>query len=185
MEPECFDRLSRAAARVLPRRAIAGILGLGVLALPGLVDARKKRRKRKKKIKRNDFGCVNVGSFCKNSSQCCSGICDGKKGKKKCQAHNTSTCAGTDGCSGEFVACTTVTGADGTCNVTTGNASYCVTSAVCFECTKDTHCEPICGDGAACLVCAECVPLGIQTACASANAEGCAPVEGGSRQRPV
>jgi hypothetical protein len=147
------------------------------LALPSLVDAWKKRKKKnKKKVKFNDFGCVDVGKFCTNGGQFCSGICQGKKDKKKCQAPNTSTCIGSDGCSGEFVGCTTVTGADGTCNVTTGNANYCVTSAVCFECTKDTDCEPVCGSGAGCLVCAEFVPLGLQTACASANADGCIPV---------
>jgi hypothetical protein len=149
-------------------------LGLGIVGFADPGEA--KKRKRKKKIRRNTFGCVNVGGFCTNGGQCCSGICQGKKGKKKCKVHNSSSCDGTDGCSGEFVGCITVTGADGACNVTTGKASFCVTSAVCFDCTKDTDCELVCGAGAACLVCAECVPLGLQTACASANAEGCAPV---------
>ena len=137
--------------------------------------AKKHRRRRRKKITRNAFGCVNVDGGCRNSEQCCSGTCLGKQGRKRCKPHNASSCEGTDGCSGVFTGCITDVGVDGTCNVTTGQASYCVTSAVCADCTKDGDCEPRCGPGAACLVCAECLPLGRQTACASATAEGCAP----------
>jgi hypothetical protein len=152
-------------------------LALPIARLPESAAKRRRRRKNKKKVRRNAFGCVNVGSFCKNSGQCCSGICTGKQDKKTCQAHNASTCTGTSGCGGdEFVRCTTDTGADGTCNVTTGNASYCATAGVCFDCSTDAECEPVCGAGAACTVCAECVPQGIQTACASANEFGCFPV---------
>lgn len=175
MGSRLVDRLSQVILVSLSRREMAGVLGLFAVAIPGSMQARKKRRKRRKRIKRNAFGCVNVGGACRTGGQCCSGICQGKQGRKRCQAHNASTCTGTDGCSAEFVGCITENGVDGTCNVTTGGASFCTTSAVCFDCTVDADCVTKCGAGAACLDCAECLPLGRQTACASATADGCVP----------
>lgn len=154
MDADRFDRLSRAAARVLTRRAMAGILGVGFLALPCLTDARKKkRRKRKQKIRRNAFGCVNVGRFCKSNGQCCSGICNGKK---RCRAHDSGGCqAGQDVCAGTTVPCTTGTGDAGLCVRTTGNAGYCSFSGRCTtpSCQKDADCQELCGPQAACIVC--------------------------------
>lgn len=173
-------RVSRTIELPSRRLLLRGLARVGLSApitwMPELVTAKRHKRGRRRKAKRNAFGCVNVDGRCRNSTQCCSGICVGKQENKRCKAHNASSCEGTDGCSGVFTGCITDVGVDGTCNVTTGQASYCVTSAVCADCTRDVDCESRCGPGAACLVCAECLPLGRQTACASATADGCAPV---------
>lgn len=182
MEPDRFDQLTRRYVRLLSRRAIAGALGLGALALPGLSDAKKRhkrKRKHKKKVKRNEFGCLNVGTFCKNSGQCCSGICQGKKGKQQCQAHDTGNCpAGVEElfcrANGADVECVTSDGTDGLCDTTTGKAPYCTRNGDCFACTKDADCVSFCGPQAACIVCPACAGTnGALTACASSNAAGC------------
>jgi hypothetical protein len=157
MDSHGFDGLTRSVATLLSRRCLAGALGFGALTFPGLAKARKKH-KHKKKVKFNDFGCVNVGGFCKNNGQCCSGICTGKR----CQAHDESTCQpGEDACAGTEVACTTIAGEDGTCVRTTGGASYCQATGTCFACRKDADCVEACREArAACIVCAECAEFG-------------------------
>jgi hypothetical protein len=67
------------------RGLVGAGLGLGAARLPAVVAAKKKR---KKKVKPNAFGCLNVDAACKNADQCCSGICEGKK----CRAHGIGTC---------------------------------------------------------------------------------------------
>ena len=136
---------------------------------------KRKRRKHKKKVKRNAFGCVDVGKFCKNDGQCCSGICQGKKDKKKCKAHGESTCqAGQDVCGGLPVPCLTETGESGACARTTGNAGYCEADGDCFACSKDADCVPFCGPQAACLSCPTCIGVnGTQTACVGPSDGGC------------
>jgi hypothetical protein len=163
MDTSRLDHLIRRVSTRLSRRTLAGTLGLAALARPFGIEARKKRKK-KKKIRRNSFGCVNVGGFCKNSGQCCSGICQGKKGKKKCQAHDTGGCQpghSIGGCGGQSVTCPDNN--EGQCATTTGK------SAFCFEfkfqpvppCTRDADCEGggfpgaacvLCGDGTTCVV---------------------------------
>jgi hypothetical protein len=174
VETDRFDGLARSVSTLLSRRSIAGRLGLGVLALPGLAEAKKHKHKKKKKVKFNDFGCVDVGKFCKNSGQCCSGICKGKKGKRKCKAHDASTCtADQDACFGSPTLCAPGAGGTGECTRTTGDASYCFASGDCFACTKDADCVPFCGAGAACIVCAsECATTG-GTACGGASGGSC------------
>jgi hypothetical protein len=126
-------------------------------------------KKRKPKLKRNQFGCVDVGGKCRGKdSNCCSGICDGAKPKKgqkdksRCRAHDTGTLVGAArGCSAADdscgpagnTACTTSLAEDGFCHKTTGNAGYCALDAECFDCTTDEECVPICGEGAACILC--------------------------------
>jgi hypothetical protein len=162
-----FDRFTRSVSTLLSRRTLAATLGLGALGLPGLAEAKKHKKRKKKKITRNEFGCVDVGGFCKNSGQCCSGICSGKKDKKKCKAHNTSTCqAGQQeaGCTAE--ATTVPCDVDGRCDTTTGKAPYCAGDGQCFPCTKDADCVPFCGAQAACITCAGCaLETGDLTAC--------------------
>ena len=68
-----FAHLTRPLSLLLSRRAIAAAIGLGALSSPGPIAAKKHRQKHKK-VRRNDFGCVDVGHFCKNDGQCCSGI---------------------------------------------------------------------------------------------------------------
>jgi hypothetical protein len=164
MDDAHFDRLTR--RYVLG--GLAAALGLGTARLPDVAHARKR-----KKVKFNAFGCVDVGRFCKKAGQCCSGICQGKKGKKKCRAHDADICSSGDGnafCNPDSpnpVACTTSTG-NGVCRTTTGNAGFCVEGGDCFPCTKDAECVPFCGAGAACFACAGC-PEG--TACGSPSGE--------------
>ncbi len=178
MDDGRFDHLSRLLSVCPSRRtalhAAAALLTGGTLGSAGLAATAAKRRK--KKLKRNEFGCVNVGKFCKNAAQCCSGICQGKKGKKKCKAHDASTCQGQDACGGEIVNCLTTAGETGACVVTTGKANYCNSVAVCFACATDAECVPTCGAGAACIVCAECAAQDLETACAGLGEEGCLPV---------
>jgi hypothetical protein len=160
MDNNRSNDVTREIASLLTRRRLAGGLGLSALALPGLVEARHTHRHKHhtKKPKFNDFGCVNVGGFCKNESQCCSGICTGKR----CQAHDESTCQpGEDACAGNEVVCTTIAGEDGTCVRTTGGANYCQATGTCFACRKDADCVEACREArAACIVCAECAEFG-------------------------
>jgi hypothetical protein len=138
MDTERFDRITRTVAKGVSRRGLVVAVGLLVIALPGWAEAKKRKRKRKnnQKVKRNEFGCVNVGNVCKNDDQCCSGICERKQGKKKCQAHDTQ------GCQADQDAC--VAGA-------------------CMACTKDADCAAAAGPIAACVACPVCVAS--STAC--------------------
>jgi hypothetical protein len=104
MDSAGFDRLTHSFLHALSRRRLATALGLfasGTLHVTGA-----KNKKKRKKLKRNAFGCVNVGGHCRGRDNvCCSGICEGKKpkqGKKdksKCRAHNVLNCpAGANSC---------------------------------------------------------------------------------------
>jgi hypothetical protein len=130
-------------------------------------------KKRKKKIKRNAFGCVNVGGKCRGKNAvCCSGICQGKKPKKgerdksRCVAHDQTSCqAGqtTNACGGVNVLCTTSTGEPGgACLTTTGGAGYCAASIDCptqaINCTNDADCRERCGPRAGCVLCPDSEP---------------------------
>ena len=173
MDRDRFDHLARSLATLLTRRRLAGVFGLGALALPGLIGAKKRhKQKRKKKIKRNDFGCVNVGKFCKRNGQCCSGICRGKKSKKKCKAHDTGGCQAAlheADCGGVDVPCVTSTGEEGVCDATTGKAPYCTRRGDCFACSKDADCAPFCGPQGACIICSGCG----STACVGPSEDSC------------
>ena len=168
-----FDRFTRAlttapSRRIVLQSLVATVLGLAPAPPLSAVHA----RKRKNKVRRNEFGCVNVGNVCKRHDQCCSGICRGKKGKKTCRAHDAKTC--TSGQADAFckagspiVGCITSTGRSGSCYTTTGNAGFCAWEFTCVSCTKDADCGPVCGAGsagAACLRCEGCVE---GTACGS------------------
>jgi hypothetical protein len=172
MDATRFDGLARSFSSSLPRRRLSALLAvtsLGVLAGGPALEAKKK--KKKKALKRNTFGCVNVGDACQgNSDNCCSGICEGskpKKGKKdksRCVAHGQSSC--TAGQNETFcgapsdIECTTSQGEDGFCVTTTGNAGYCNFQSDCFDCKKDRDCEAVFGAGAACAVCPDCALTG-------------------------
>lgn len=101
-------------------------------------------------------GCKDVGKKCKNAGQCCSGVCKGKKKKKRCKAHDTGGClAGQQetNCGGADVECTTSAGEPGACDTTTGNGGFCTFDRSCFPCTKDADCRAFCGPDAACIQC--------------------------------
>lgn len=174
MDTERFDRLTRAISTVLSRRTLAGVLGLSALGLPSLAAA-KKRKKKKKKAKKNEFGCVDTGKFCKNNGQCCSGICEGKKDKKKCKPHDQSTCQNgqREGfCGGVDVLCQTAGGQEGVCDTTTGKAGYCTGGGTCFACAKDADCIAQCGAKAACIQCTGC-PETNSLACVGPEPDSC------------
>jgi hypothetical protein len=162
MDEHEFDRLTRRFVL----GSLAAALGLGTTPIPDGVTARKRKNKR---VKRNEFGCVNVGDFCKNGGQCCSGICRGRKGKRKCKAHDSGGCQ-----AGQFeaacvaltpdVPCTT-SGIEGRCDTTTGGAGYCRNHKRCLSCKKDQDCVPFCGADAACIVCPDCGEETGGTAC--------------------
>jgi hypothetical protein len=186
MDDRRFDALSRSLVTTRSRRGllatVAATFGLGSL-LP-VESEGKKNKKHKKKLKRNAFGCVNVGGKCRGKNKnCCSGICQGKKpkqGKKdqsRCAAHDESTCLpGPTGtlCDGiADIPCVPTSGPAGVCFTTTGNAGYCSASGTCSPCQKDDDCAGVCGVGAACVPCAsECDFLG-GTACVGASPGSC------------
>jgi hypothetical protein len=175
MDSERFDDITRLLT-VLPSRrdvlrGLAGAgLGLALVRTPHFAGARKKRKHKKKdkkpKLTRNEFGCVDVGGNCLgNSANCCSGICEGtgpKKGKKDksvCVAHDSGVCfADSDTCTvGQQVQCHPVRD-DCSCVLTTGNAGFCGDfgfsggpDSVCRECVRDTDCQAEFGPGAACV----------------------------------
>jgi hypothetical protein len=184
MDTGRFDRLTLTFADGLTRRGLVAMLGLGSLWLPEPTDA-KQKRKNKKKLKKNAFGCVDVGDACRGKdANCCSGICQGKKPKKgkkdtsRCVAHDEGSCQAGQRqglCGGDAdVPCTTSADGLGLCQTTTGNAAYCTAGGGCFACRRDTDCEPFCGPGAACVRCTACEEdEGIPTACMGLINGGC------------
>jgi hypothetical protein len=171
-----FDALARAFIQEPSRRGLLSGLGAAAISVSALRRpwSAEAKKKRKKKLKKNEFGCVNVGSKCRGKdSVCCSGICQGKKPKKgkkdksKCVAHDVASCQpGDDACESGFVGCG---GANGGCYVTTGSASFCgiETELICIACQTDSDCVATTGAGSACVVCA-CGPF--TTACAPPGA---------------
>jgi hypothetical protein len=184
MDDVRFDAFTRGVVTVLPmtsRRHLARLTASIPLLAPLILSAtddtaaRKKRKhKHKKKVKRNDFGCVDVGKFCKNDGQCCSGICSGKKGKKTCKAHDSAGCQSNEICGASCgVDCTTSSGdPEGCCLATTGAGFYCMASLACFPCQRDADCTALCGPQAACLACPLCTDEG-GTACAGVSVGSC------------
>jgi hypothetical protein len=89
-----FDTLTQMLTK--SRRSLLGgtlALAAGWIGVSTTVAKKKRKRKRKpKKPKPNVFGCLEVGQACKNADQCCSGICEGKNGKRTCRAHDTGVC---------------------------------------------------------------------------------------------
>jgi hypothetical protein len=159
--------------REVLRGLVATGFGLGLAVFPQLSEAKPKRRKKKRKrptpAKPNQYGCLEVNDPCRQHTQCCSGVCTGQPGKKRCRAHNTGGCtAQFDGCSGLLVGC----GTQGYCVRTTGKASFCGGApADCAVCRRDADCEATYGAGAACVACANCIEqAGIGTACFPAAA---------------
>jgi hypothetical protein len=181
MDATRLDRLARSLSRTLPRRSVSALfsaVGLGVFSVrPADLEAKKKK---KKPLQFNSFGCVDVGGKCRgNDANCCSNICEGKKPKKgekdksRCVAHGQSTCVAgqrEDFCGGDDVGCLTDQGLEGRCDTTTGNAGYCTVDGECSPCKKDKDCQniaelgPEIGASAACILCAGCPETG-GTAC--------------------
>jgi hypothetical protein len=119
-------------------RGLAGAgLGLGVARLPGSAEAKKKGKKKPRKGRPNAFGCLEVGDPCRNAAQCCSGICKGKKGVRRCRAHDTGTCKQ----DGVLAPCNNRTNCG--CFRTTAGSDICAElfpPSDCAECQRDADC---------------------------------------------
>jgi hypothetical protein len=163
-------------------RGLAGAgPGLGIARLPDLVAAKKKhkRKKNEKQPKPNAFGCFNVGAACKTEEQCCSGICEGKKGKRQCRAHGTGTCDQQDPgiCEAGSPLLAICNGGECLCFRTTGGSKYCAdagfvrTHNQCADCQKDADCLAL-GFPAG----SACAPIGGDFACAETCGGGTACV---------
>jgi hypothetical protein len=187
MDADRFDAVTRLLSRGSSRRALLRLFsGSGVgLALISLGRTGGASTKTSPQVKRNEFGCVNVGNKCRGRDRaCCSDRCKGKRpepgerDRSRCVAHDASTCEAGQSlqdCGGTTadVPCTTSTGVKGSCITTTGNAAYCLREAYCHECRRDADCQPFCGAAAACVKCALCQQQG-GTACASPTLGRCA-----------
>lgn len=133
-------------------RGLAGA-GLGVAAarLPDVVEAKKKRKHKSKKPKPNEFGCLSVGIACKSEDQCCSGICEGTKGKKQCRNHGAGTCSqvveGFCTSSNPTQVLCNNRSDDCVCVRTTAGSNFCAQvgdeASECAECTTDADCEAL------------------------------------------
>lgn len=183
VDSDRFDVLTRFLSTAGSRRralaALGGLVTFGALS----AGAKRGKKKPKKKLALNAFGCVDVGQPCRgNSTNCCSGICQGKKPKKgkkdrsTCVAHDASTCLPGQqivDCGAADVACTTSAGEPGACTTTTGNAPYCAESGTCFPCTRDADCQAVCGPQAACAPCAAVCAAKGGTACFGPSSSSC------------
>jgi hypothetical protein len=162
-----FGVMTRFLRRIPSRRDVLrglALAGLDLQALwqqePAAAKRKRKRKNKKKKAKPNAFGCLSVNKICKNAEQCCSGICDGKKGKRKCRAHDTGTCR-------QDVA--------GTCQTGTPFGPTCNNRADC-HCFRSTAGSNVCAPGTSCADCqtdADCLALGFPPGAA------CAPISEG------
>lgn len=166
MEARGLDSVARWLGRAGSRRGLLFGVALGPLAdfiaRPADDVRARKKRKSKRKTKRrkpNAYGCLNVGQRCKKARQCCSGVCRGRKGKRRCAAHDAGVCTvDVDYCAAGQAARCGFSNANCTCVVTTGNAAFCGDFSGppgvfhCQSCSHDTDCEADFGLGAACVV---------------------------------
>jgi hypothetical protein len=176
MDASHFDRWTRSLTDASSRRGflrglIGGTLGVAAARVPSAVAAKKKS----KKLKRNEYGCVNVGGKCRGKdANCCSGICQGKKPKKgkkdtsECSAHDVEDCQPHQDGSGSEAENHCPDKPAAFCYRTTGNGSFCGFggAGMCVDCARDTDCEADFGAGAACV---------ITTYCPNENATACTP----------
>jgi hypothetical protein len=157
MDPQRFDTVARLLSLGAPRRRLLAGFALsplaGLAAGRSLDDVAARKTRKPKKPKPNVFGCLDVGKTCKRSEQCCSNVCKGKRGKKRCRAHDTGGCAAGHSVFGDdIVPCESSSGETGRCGTTTGNAGYCVGGGDCRPCRSDVDCQALCGPRAACVL---------------------------------
>lgn len=126
-------------------RGLAG-LGLGTMLPAAVADAKKqrKRKKRKPKATPNSYGCLEVDDPCKTAEQCCSGVCEGRRGKKRCRAHDTGTCD--QDLPGLCSPTPTIAPCNNSptcfCMISTANSSFCAQlgQPLCTTCQQDADC---------------------------------------------
>jgi hypothetical protein len=149
MDGHRFDVLVRSVTesrRSLLGAALAAATGWLV---PNIGETRKKHphKKKRKKAQPNQYGCLEVGDRCKSADQCCSGICKGKKGKKRCRAHDTGTCIQgiPDACDPDNPAIAVCNSDVCLCLRTTAGSNFCADAnlTACADCKKDADCEAL------------------------------------------
>jgi hypothetical protein len=108
---------------------------------------RRKKRKRPTPATPNRFGCLEVNDPCRRHLQCCSGICTGKPGRKRCRAHGAGSCrqATPTVCEALSLALARCNNAqDCACTRTTAGSAFCgsFTSGTsdCASCKRDSDC---------------------------------------------
>ena len=125
--------------------------GIGLAASPQLGEGKPKRRKKRKRpkpAKPNQYGCLEVSDPCRNATQCCSGICAGKPGRKRCRGHHTGSCSqqGQGVCTDpnpELQQCITT---NCFCLRTTAGSNFCGNwfgYKACSTCKRDTDCQAL------------------------------------------
>jgi hypothetical protein len=108
-------------------------------------------------------GCLANGKRCARANECCSGMCRGRKGKKRCRpAPGQGSCTiDKDACSGAGAraTCSAGSGADCVCFRRTNGAAFCADGRFDFE----SACRPCaeCPAGAVCIS----APLGSCSLC--------------------
>jgi len=142
-----FDWLTRRLADPSSRRRVLSTLAGGALGLLPVLS-----------WEAAAATCLATGKACKRGSQCCSGLCKGKKGKKKCRpvpfqslcTTRISVCLRDDltisDCGLGSLVCD--------CQVTTAGRAFCSDSGIdssdC-DCASDQECQARLGAGAACV----------------------------------
>ena len=148
MDSRHFDELVITLAQSR-RSLVAGALTAAAGLLGIQAAAARHHKPRKPRPQPNEFGCVDVGKPCRNSGNCCSGVCKGKKGRKRCRAHHTGTCkqGGVGHCLEPSVE-TCNGNAACACARTTAGSDVCVQAApsgfdYCTDCSRDGDCEAL------------------------------------------
>lgn len=152
MDGSGFDALIQSVMG--SRRSLLGgvaALAVGWLGVGEIAAKKKGKNKKKKKAKPNEFGCLEVGDACKSEEQCCSGICEGKKGKRRCGAHGAGTCEqeGSGVCTADnpgSLRCNNEINC--LCLQTTAGSIFCGEGGntgldVCADCQTDADCEAL------------------------------------------
>lgn len=134
---------------VLRGIAATGI-GLVSVAVPASAGAKPKQQRKRRKpgqrpAKPNRYGCRKVDDSCRRHRQCCSGVCAGKRGRKRCRRHGAGTCSQTRPALCEAASQLTTlcnNSSNCACVRTTSGSAYCgslVTSS-CVPCKRDADC---------------------------------------------
>ena len=86
--------------------------------------------------------CGSEGDPCRRRGDCCSGLCQGPKGKRRCRARGVGTCQqGEDSCRANPDDVPRCNGKDFCgCFVTTGGSSFCGTGGDRARCRSDADC---------------------------------------------
>jgi hypothetical protein len=146
MGDQRFDSLARHLASGTSRRRALRALAAGTLGLLGGMLGNRAVAK----------ACLREGKDCKRGSQCCSGSCQGKKGKQKCRRVPVqSICTIKNSlCPGGAVRTECGTGAlSCACLETTQGHAFCALNQNTAQtpCTSNAECDARIGQGAACV----------------------------------